>query len=66
MLVDNFLKKKYAKPKVSAVQFSRQHVSSDSAGTFRSLDHTLFNSVACFDTFETNHPQKPFAQKFVK
>lgn len=45
MLIDDVLKKTYAKPKVTTVQFSRQHVSTDSAGTFVTLDHALFNKV---------------------
>lgn len=58
-LIDDVLKKTYAKPKVTTVQFSRQHVSTDSAGTFVTLDHALFNEVWLVLTpYKKNHPQR--------
>lgn len=58
MLIGKLLKQTYAKPKITTAQFSRQHVSTDSAGTFLTLDHALFNKVWLSEIIKKNHRRK--------
>lgn len=61
ILMDKVLKKTYAKPKITTAQFSRQHVSIDSAGTFVTLNHALFNKVwLVLGTLKTTHGRRRF------
>lgn len=48
MLIDKVLTKTYAKPKITTAQFSRRHVSTDSAGTVCYIGSCIIqHSLAC-------------------